>query len=336
MDNGVGAVVVDGVPQGLVVAGSDGDEFPQPSLSVIVPATDRRPTLARCLAALDRACGDVDEVIVVRECALPGPGSARNRGAMLASHSILVFVDADVEVRPDVLALIRKRFADDPDLIAVFGTYDDDPEERDVVSMFRNLLHHYVHSSSAGGVDSFWAGLGAVRLSAFELVGGFDPRIERASVEDIELGSRLARVGRIELDPEIQGKHLKRWTVMGMLQTDLNRRGIPWIRLALQGRATRTGLNLAWRHRVSAASCLLVAGSILCRRSRSTVVGLGVLCAINQRFYRLLAGRGRRYVLSGIALHLIHHLTSVLAFLLAAAGASRRAALRRGRATRAP
>lgn len=325
-----------GLSERAAVAGDEADHWPQPALSVIVPATDDRQTLSRCVSALDRARGGMDEVIVVRACALPGPGSARNEGAIIASHSILVFVDADVEIRSDVLTRIRERFAADTNLVAVFGTYDDDPEERDVVSMFRNLLHHYVHRASAGSVDSFWAGLGAVRRSAFEQVDGFDSTIVRASVEDIELGARLATVGRIELDPGIQGKHLKRWTIHGMLRTDLYRRGIPWSQLALRGRATRTGLNLAWRHRVSAGSCVLLTGAILRRRSAGAVVGLGLLCAINRRFYRSLAGRGRRYLLGGVALHIVHHLTSVLAFLLAVLGASGQSALRRGRSRQAP
>jgi GT2 family glycosyltransferase len=294
-----------------------------PMLSVIVPATDRGHSLSRCVSAVHRARGVDDELIVVDRCALPGPASARNRGATQAQHSILVFVDADVEVRPDALTLIRARFAADPGLIAVFGSYDDDPEERNVVSMFRNLLHHYVHQESAGRVDSFWAGLGAVRRSAFHEVGGFDRRIVRASVEDIELGARLGATGRIELDPTIQGKHLKRWTFGGMLRTDFRRRGIPWTRLALRGRATRSGLNLAWRHRVSAATCVLILGSLLRRRSMAALSWLALMCWINQRFYRSLAGRGPRYVVSGVALHMIHHLTSVLAFMVGALSVSR-------------
>jgi hypothetical protein len=184
--------------------------------------------------------------------------------------------------------------------------------------MFRNLLHHYVHRHSAGRVDSFWAGLGAVRRSAFHQVGGFDRSIRLPSVEDIELGARLAAAGRVELDPAIQGKHLKRWTFAGMLYTDFRRRGIPWTRLALRGRATRNGLNLAWRHRLSAATCLLMLVSVLRRRSITALGGLGVLCSLNQRFYRSLANWGPRYVVIGVALHVVHHLTSVLAFLVGA------------------
>jgi hypothetical protein len=46
--------------------------------------------------------------------------------------------------------------------------------------------------------------------------------------------------------------------------------------------------------------------------------GLVVMYSINRRFYRSLAGHGRRYAVSGVALHMIHHLTGVLAFVVGA------------------
>jgi hypothetical protein len=136
-------------------------------------------------------------------------------------------------------------------------------------------------------------------------------------VEDIELGARLSAHGaRIELDPAIQGKHLKRWTLPSMVHVDLVVRGIPWTRLALQGRATRRGLNLGWRHRLSAAVCVLMLGALL-RRRVAPAVGLVVgLCVLNRRFYGLLATRGPKQLVGGVALHVIHHLTSALALLL--------------------
>jgi hypothetical protein len=308
-----------------------------PALTVIVPATGARPWLSRCLAAIEAGIGAHDELIVIRDAALPGPASARNDGARVAVRPVLVFVDADVEIRPDALTRIRARFAADPDLAAVFGSYDDEPDGRDVVSTFRNLLHHYVHQGAAGEVDSFWAGLGAVRREAFDEVGGFDTRIARASVEDIELGARLAaRAGRIELDPQIQGKHLKRWTVTAMVRTDLRQRGIPWTRLALRGRATRNSLNLAWRHRLSAATSVLILLSLTSRRFRTATASLGVLCTLNQRFYRLLAGRGRRYLLPGIGLHVIHHVTSALALTIGVIGMPVEASRRPGPTERGP
>jgi hypothetical protein len=45
------------------------------------------------------------------------------------------------------------------------------------------------------------------------------------------------------------------------------------------------------------------------RRPATAIASLGLLYTINQRFYRLLASRGRRYAFSGVGLHIIHHLT---------------------------
>jgi hypothetical protein len=282
-----------------------------PRLAVIVPATDDPPSLARCLASIEAARAPTDELIVVSRAPRRGASSARNEGATASGAEILVFVDSDVEVHADALTLIRSRFAADPRLVAVFGSYDDEPAARDVVSTFRNLLHHHVHQESAGPVDSFWSGLGAVRRSSFDAVGGFH---ELAGVEDIELGARLSATGgAIELDAAIQGKHLKRWTLPRMVHTDLFLRGVPWTQLALEGRATRRGFNLGWRHRLSAAASLLAVDRLVRRRLVASATALAALCALNLRFYRLLASRGWRYLLGGIAVHVIHHLTSALA-----------------------
>ena len=108
-----------------------------------------------------------------------------------------------------------------------------------LVSRFRNHLHHYVHHSSPGPATTFWTGLGAIRRDAFRSVDGFDAdRYPVPSIEDVELGIRLfERGGRIRIDPELQGMHLKAWTIPDMVRTDFARRGIPWIKLMLERRA---------------------------------------------------------------------------------------------------
>src|SRR5690349_19173197 len=213
-------------------------------LSLVIPATNRPPTLARVLDAATRAEAAPEEVIVVDQPEGLGPAAARNLGARRASGDVLVFVDADVEVHEDAFARIRTAFERDGTLTAIFGSYDDDPDAGSVVSDFRNLLHHHVHHEAAGEASTFWAGLGAVRRDAFLDAGGFDEkRFPRPSIEDIELGDRLRRQGaRIVLDPEIQGKHLKRWTLASMTTTDLLDRGVPWLRLILERGSSSTAL----------------------------------------------------------------------------------------------
>ncbi len=230
------------------------------TLSVVIPATDRRATLEHVVSAVNRAVPGPEEVIVVDEPAHLGPAAARNLGARKATAEIVVFVDADVEVHDDVFARIRAAFQNDADLTAVFGSYDDDPGGSGVVSDFRNLLHHHVHHQGAGVATTFWAGLGAVRRDAILSSGGFDEqRFPLASIEDIELGMRLHRHGgRILLDPAIQGKHLKSWSLTGMMHTDLLRRGVPWVKLLLEHRADSTALNLGWRQRIGTGGSVLL------------------------------------------------------------------------------
>ena len=95
-------------------------------LSAVVPATDGAVTLDRCLAAILAAEQPPEEIIVVRAPGMPaaigpgvlsvdspgfgGPAAARNAGALIATGDALVFVDADVAVRPDAFIRIRAWF----------------------------------------------------------------------------------------------------------------------------------------------------------------------------------------------------------------------------------
>ncbi|HEX5989976.1 MAG TPA: glycosyltransferase family A protein [Solirubrobacterales bacterium] len=284
-----------------------------PTLGVVVPATDRPPTLQRCLAALEGGSRKPDVLAVLEEPADAGPAAARNLGAARCDAEVLVFVDSDVEVHPEALALIERRFAADPELDAVFGAYDDDPEHPALTSRYRNLLHHHVHVESAGEAETFWAGLGAVRRERFEAAGGFDAELfPRASVEDIELGMRLRRGGvRIVLDPEVRGRHLKRWTPVSMVRTDFGRRGVPWARLLLRDGSGSTALNLGRRRRASAAASLVLLGSLLARRPRLAGAALAANLVLDRGLYALLARRGgARLLLAGIGLHQLHQLAA--------------------------
>jgi GT2 family glycosyltransferase len=287
-------------------------------LIAIVPATDAPATLNRCVNAIWRALEPPNEVRVIDDPSVLGPARARNLGAEEARSEtiVFVFVDADVEVHTDAFVRIRRAFEADDDLAAIFGSYDDDPSARTLVSDFRNLLHHHVHHTAAGPATTFWAGLGAIRRSDFLTLEGFDEeRFPRASIEDIDLGMRLAREGRhIVLDPAIQGKHLKRWTLASMIRTDFARRGVPWVRLLLEKRASSDALNLGLRHRASATASVALVVGFATRRPR--VIGAAgiVLLALNASFYLLLLRRrGPTQAAAGIPLHVLHHLTGVVA-----------------------
>lgn len=279
------------------------------TLAVVVPATDAPPTLDVCVAAVLGAAEPPEELVVVDTASAPGPAAARNEGAARTRADVLVFVDADVVAHPDAFSRIRASFASDPALDAVFGSYDDSPAAPGVVSGFRNLLHHHIHQRGAGDATTFWAGLGAVRRSAFESVGGFDAkRFPEASVEDVELGMRLAEAGhRVRLDPAIRGTHLKHWTLAEMLRVDASRRAFPWAQLVLASGGSRA-LNLGWRHRLSAVACLVALGAVTFRRPAVALGSAAVFVALNASFYELLLRRrGPGAAAAGVGLHAAHH-----------------------------
>ena len=265
-----------------------------PQLSVIVPAHQGTGVLPHSLGAL--CASDLPreqwELIVVDDASTDrtaelaeryadavlrlagpphGPAYARNRGAEVARSDCFVFVDADVCVHADTLRRFAELFAREPDVGAVFGAYDTAPRARGLISQYRNLVHHYVHAQSAGEAETFWAGLGAIRREVFFRAGMFDEqRYRRPQIEDIELGHRVRDAGyRILLRPEIQGTHLKRWTLRGIVFTDVRDRGVPWMRLLLRegDRSRPMTLNLRPEEKlytalVGVAGLMLVAAAV--------------------------------------------------------------------------
>ena len=292
-------------------------------LTAIVPATNSPTTLETCLAAIGATDAQPDQLVVVRAAGGAGPAAARNAGAAQATGDILVFVDADICVHRDVFVRVREAFAKDDELAALFGSYDDAPAEKGVVSVFRNLLHHHVHQSSAGPATTFWGGVGALRADVFRQSGGFDEeRFSVPCVEDIELGMRIAAGGgRIVLDPQIQGTHLKAWTLGQMIHTDLWRRGVPWTRLLLEQGTSAGGLNLRWQHRLSTAAVVVGASALVLRRPALSGASLLTLVLLNRSFYGLLLRRrGPAEAVMGVGLHAVHHLTAAAAVPIALAG----------------
>jgi glycosyltransferase involved in cell wall biosynthesis len=268
-----------------------------PRLSVIVPVRNGADVLGESLAAL-RASDFPSrewELIVVDDAStdrsvelaeqyadavlrLPvrqGAASARNRGAERALGAGLVFVDADVCVHPDVLRRFAEIFARETSIAAVFGAYDTEPRAPGLVSQYRNLLHHYIHAQSPGDAETFWTGCGAIRREVFADAGGFDEELQQ--LEDIELGYRARALGyRIVLRPEIQGTHLKRWTLRSMVTTDLFGRGMTWMRLRLErGRPGRPDtLNLRPAEKLHTLLTGLAIGALVVAAGRQDAVWL--------------------------------------------------------------
>ncbi len=310
-------------------------------VSVVIPAYNCARDLGECLAALRASTLPPAEVVVaddastddtaavaaamgarvVRLAANAGPAAARNRAVAETHGDVLFFVDADVAVAPDAVARVAATLARDPEVAAVFGSYDTAPRAPGLVSQFRNLLHHFVHQHGAAEASTFWAGCGAVRRAAFDAVGGFDERPVRRFIEDIDLGYRLRRHGfRIRLDRGLLCTHLKRWTLGSMVRTDLLYRAVPWTRLIAESGTAPADLNLRADQRASVALVGLAAAllplAVLHRGlAACAALALLVVAALNRALYAFLRReRGTAFALACVPLHVLHFACSGLGF----------------------
>lgn len=311
------------------------------TVAIIVPVYNGGGKFRASLDSIRRAVPPPDELIVVGDgdtdgssqyaerarisihrFPLPGgPGRARNLGASKAKSDILFFVDADVTVPEDIIRRVREIFSQHAEVAAVIGSYDDQPNETNFLSQYRNLLHHYVHQNGREEASTFWGACGAIRREAFLAIGGFDETYIKPSIEDIELGYRLKKAGRtIRLCKSLQVKHWKRWTVVSMVQADFFQRALPWTQLIHRSRGFVNDLNIDISGRASVMLTFGLLGALLLAPWQplllvaAAVMGL-TLFILNVRLYRFfLEKRGLRFVIQAIPWHWFYFVYSGAAF----------------------
>lgn len=316
----------------------------RPFISVIIPVYNGEKFLPGCLDALASTSYQHYELIVVNDCStddsvrisrergavvleMPrqsGPGGARNLGAQRARGEVLLFVDADVLVKPDTLERVAANFMGRPEVAAVFGSYDDEPAEKNFISQYKNLFHRFVHQQSRSEAETFWAGCGAIRRDVFLELEGFDAvRYPRPAIEDIELGYRMRTRGhRIVLDKQLQAKHLKRWTLKSMLHADIFCRAVPWSMLIFESKGMVNDLNLQITDRISAGllglSLLILPFSLLKPQLLLlTVLLLAMIPVLNHKLYRFFfLQKGLAFAILAFPLHLLYYLYSAVTFVL--------------------
>jgi GT2 family glycosyltransferase len=308
----------------------------EPTVSVVIPVHHPGDDFRRCIKAVEQADPPPHETIVVidgacegdgdaamsgvRVIVLPargGPARARNQGACAATGDIVLFVDSDVLIAPDTIWRVAGVFASDAEVAAVFGSYDDKPAAPNFLSQYKNLLHHYVHQHGRSEASTFWAGCGAVRRSVFLELGGFDERYDRPSIEDIELGCRLRQAGHvIRLCKDLQATHLKHWTALSLLRSDIHDRALPWAELILRRSAMPNDLNLKLTDRVSAVlawvgAALLIGAVVRPFLLVYAAAPLVLLLLLNARLYGFFyRTRGAAFTAGSIAWHWLYYLYS--------------------------
>jgi GT2 family glycosyltransferase len=311
------------------------------SLSVLIPVFAGGKAFRRCLDSILENQPAPDEVIVVadgdgdgswiyaQERGVQvvstginrGPAAARNAGARAAKGDLLLFIDADIIAPANLSEQVVHEFENHPELAAVIGSYDDAPSDPGFVSQYRNLMHHYVHQQGNEEASTFWGACGGIRREAFWRAGGFDETYCQPSIEDIELGYRMKKMGlRIRLCKELHVKHLKRWTFASMVKTDFLYRALPWTELLLRERRLDNDLNLKTESRLSVllAYGLLVTGMAGLLRGYFLLPAVGcalLLIWLNYGLYSFFKRiRGWSFAVRSVPLHWIYYLCGGAAF----------------------
>jgi GT2 family glycosyltransferase len=313
-------------------------------LSIVIPVCHGGPNFRQCLGSLSQFAGHASEIIIVidgpsaddtaqtaeafrvadervKVIPLPrngGPARARNVGALAAIGDVLFFVDADVTLQADTLDQIFAAFRAQPDLVALIGSYDDQPGAPNFLSQYKNLLHHYTHQMARSEASTFWGACGVIRRSVFFAVGGFDEAC-KGSAEDIELGYRLREAGySIRLCKRLQVKHLKRWTPVSLIKADFCYRALPWTEIIWRHRSMVNDLNLDTSSRLSVVLVYIWMASLMLSPWVGTAVAglasLGLLILNWPTYQFLQRQRGVRFMLQSIPWHWLYYAYSGLAF----------------------
>ena len=171
---------------------------------------------ASVLAQLAGTFGEVP----VRRVVEPrqGVAFARNTGVIEAKGDVIAFVDDDVEVDPDWLAVIHKTFADDTGLSILGGRLKANPESSppawlNGLNMAPLGLIDYGHERRTINFPYLATANCAFRKQAIVDAGMFDTRLGRRpdklyADEDTEMVARiLKRGGKVVYDPAMLAFH---------------------------------------------------------------------------------------------------------------------------------
>jgi GT2 family glycosyltransferase len=184
-------------------------------VSIIIPTFNGAARIANCLDALLNQSHKQDaEILVVDDGSTDkiaevvsrypgvrlvsqsnaGPAAARNRGALEACGTIIVFTDDDCVPAPDWLAAMLEPFKD-PGLVGTKGIYR--TRQGSLAARFVQIEYEdkYRLMARLPRIDFIDTYSAAFRRDRFLEMGGYDTSFPVACAEDIELTYRMSRRG---------------------------------------------------------------------------------------------------------------------------------------------
>src|SRR5215467_4196600 len=185
------------------------------SVSIIIPTFNGAARIRKCLEALlPQAAAINAEILVVDDGstdstgevvsrfsgvrlisqANAGPAAARNRGALEAKGTIILFTDDDCVPTTDWLAAMTTPF-EDPAVVGVKGAYR--TRQQSLVARFvqADYEDRYRLMATLPEIDFIDTYAAAFRRERFLEMNGYDTTFPVACAEDIELSYRMSERG---------------------------------------------------------------------------------------------------------------------------------------------
>ncbi len=204
-------------------------------VSVIIPMYNAPGCIEECLLSILKQTARNLEVILVDACSTDdtvrkvekypfkiiklekrlSPAGVRNYGAKNASGDMLVFIDADVVLKPNSIEEIVHLLGA-PDTEAVSGIYTQHTPQSSFFSQLQNLILTFRYEKVPRSTEMVCSFFCAIKRGAFEAIGGYDEKM--SYYEDIEIGKRLTEKGyHCKIEPNLRVTHLKFYNHIGLI-----------------------------------------------------------------------------------------------------------------------
>ena len=202
----------------------------KPEISIVIPMYNAGKIIENVLQSLENQTDKNFEIIIVDDVStddsveivkkhslepiiLPkngGPSRARNVGVKNAKADVILFMDTDVILCPDVIEKLIEMFKDQS-INVVAGINDTKNHYNNFISDYENLYISYMYHNLVNFASGFYTCFTVIRKNVFNNVGGFNENIRMS--EDTEFGHRLLRKGyKINLNKKIVFSHIKEYT----------------------------------------------------------------------------------------------------------------------------
>ncbi|HSV44012.1 MAG TPA: glycosyltransferase family 2 protein [Candidatus Bathyarchaeia archaeon] len=306
---------------------------PQPlTISIIIPVRNEIRQLTECLHAIAASSLRPRQIIVTDDASAPpisqdmigpgiellrfnipcGPSCARNRGARKATGDILLFIDADILIKPDTLFKIQHCFKQ-PRTQAVIGVFDPAQQYPNFFSDYKNLWMNYTYQQASSPAGLFFTSIAAIRKDIFMTTAGFDEHYTTPNTEDTAFGNVLLNSGITPMViPDITVSHQKVYSFLSLLKTDIQRScSLLKIRLRLKSILLKKNLTSVPPHFIVSTLLTGLALVSLMITRNIFVFGAGLVCSAgaNYSFWKwLYAQRGLKFTLTAIGFVFIDHL----------------------------